>query len=77
MHPTGPREVIDEPERFFGRPVLLHWKLCGWVKIAGMDGTSQETRQGETVALERQKLSPEDLWWFHTGCDACQILLRS
>lgn len=47
------------------------------MKVAETEEDSQETWHQEAVALEKHKVSPEDLWWFDTVCNACQIRRRS
>ena len=61
----------------FGRPVWFHCKRCERVKVAETGEASKETWQEEAVAMGRYKVSPEDLWWFDTICDPCQIRQRS
>lgn len=61
----------------FGRPVWFHCKRCERVKVAETEDASQDTWQEEAVALERCHVTPEDLWWFDTVCDPCQIRQKS
>jgi len=61
----------------FGRPVWFHCKRCERVKVAETGEASKETWQEEAVAMGRYKVSPEDLWWFDTICEPCQIRQRS
>lgn len=74
MHAVGQGEAGEGPERFFGRPVVFHCKLCERVKIAGMDGASQGTWQEESATLQSQELGPDEAWWFHTRCESCQAV---
>ncbi len=74
MHAVGQGEAGEGPERFFGRPVVFHCKLCERVKIAGPNGASQEAWQKESVALQAHGIGPDDVWWFHTRCDSCQVV---
>jgi hypothetical protein len=61
----------------FGRPVWFHCRRCERVKVAETEEDSQETWQQETLAMEKHKVSPGDLWWFDAVCNACQIRRRS
>lgn len=57
----------------FGRPVWFHCKRCQRVKVVETEDASKETWQDQAEAMGRYGVCPEDLWWFDTVCDPCQI----
>lgn len=66
------QEANVQPKLFFERPVVFRCKFCKWVSTGLVDETSRQIWLDEEAALQKTKLSPDDVWWFHTICDVCR-----
>ncbi|ULA67832.1 MAG: hypothetical protein LZF62_300058 [Nitrospira sp.] len=61
----------------FGRPVWFHCKRCNRVQVADTEDEAKETWEEEQTAMSRCQVSAQDMWWFDTVCEPCQIQPRS